>query len=1200
MRFAKKLNCTPILQADISLYCPITINSKQAKAVLDTGATVSLMSLEIISYFHPNWQELENSEGPIKGLAANNSEFEFVGCKYMDVTIGNITRKVAFSISEYCSNILLGLDALSLFEAKFNFSPFGVQIVIGDLMGSYTHQNEDKLLGTNEEDIQIGSLESKMCKIKISDNITSAVCCYAGYNSSSSLIPCIIDETNINHGFVYLLYRNTTGNELYLPKNTQEIRYCALNSDNSVINIESLNQRMDFNVFPEKFTNLECAHNLDFYQPVHINLMRNTTIEDTDSQLLHTKDHGIGIPGKCEFDIPKIINESIPQRIPDPHRQRLVDFFMSHQSLCARYDFDAGALTDCHGNIIKMSVPLITKLPYRSKYYKLSPEDTGHVDDIVSYLIHAGLAVECEPGQCYGQPCFIVYRGNKNLKQSSPPRLIIDTRETNSYLSGPKSLQSSSVLEVIHDIKNTANFITLLDLKNCYYSIFLDQEALDSGVSNICIKGKVIKLLVSPTGLANVPLWLRTVLLDQLNRDDKGNRSPLDEINKAFLRQWFDDLAIFTRGSLADHIIFVEKVLMRLYRLNIRLNLAKCTIAANLSCQSVDLLGYSIGMSKIQPTRQKLDKLSKMEPPHDVQSLQRFLGFCNFMHNLLPLSVSHLLSILSKMTSNKKPFVWGPTQQESFEQIKLAILSGECHTYLPPPHASICIIYTDASDTLMGGCLYWVDISSCPDDTVSMRDLSKLLDCPFNNLNETFPNSKYFQTPRNKRLTVGTQIETCLTHFCETVKVDMPAQIDFISLLIYAINANVESLYSRFGLTSAEIKEITKDLENNRYTATKCFTNPTLMAFLIARSIKRNAFVIKLDESSNHMSFLTGEDIYDTSLCAILFVYDNVSYNLLYLTQDTFINSVKVKTHNKVSVMECTEPNLIFKYFLQACNSREGAAKVRLQGQFSKTIPDHDRNLPIWQKESLSLLYSLDQFRIEIENSKLALLASDSRATMFMFNKQVQTSVKKCSRYSIKLACDYPNVRVIPVSGPKNVSDFFSRIGVTKKEIFQRGLSPISLNNQILEKYKDKTYSWKEVSDICEKEPDLIQFEDSKLEPLTTKFAKIPQMNRLKLPSENFTSFNIFDKFLNLQTLAEHQRDEYDIINLVSDKSGFSIRNEVLMFGDKPVLPTNLYGLAVLREHFLTSHSGREHMKNNITALYSKTLYLDIRMSLSL
>ena len=80
----------------------------------------------------------------------------------MDVTIGNITRKVAFSISEYCSNILLGLDALSLFEAKFNFSPFGVQIVIGDLMGSYTHQNEDKLLGTNEEDIQIGSLESKM------------------------------------------------------------------------------------------------------------------------------------------------------------------------------------------------------------------------------------------------------------------------------------------------------------------------------------------------------------------------------------------------------------------------------------------------------------------------------------------------------------------------------------------------------------------------------------------------------------------------------------------------------------------------------------------------------------------------------------------------------------------------------------------------------------------------------------------------------------------------------------------------------------------------------------------------------------------------------------------------------------------------------------------------------------------------------
>ena len=88
-----------------------------------------------------------------------------------------------------------------------------------------------------------------------------------------------------------------------------------------------------------------------------------------------------------------------------------------------------------------------------------------------------------------------------------------------------------------------------------------------------------------------------------------------------------------------------------------------------------------------------------MKPPKTKKQLRSFLGLVNFYRDMT-IRRSEILTPLTKLTSKKKDFKWGPTEQDAFDTIKLAISKETLLTY--PNFSKEFEIHTDASQYQLG------------------------------------------------------------------------------------------------------------------------------------------------------------------------------------------------------------------------------------------------------------------------------------------------------------------------------------------------------------------------------------------------------------------------------------------------------------------------------------------------------------------
>ena len=82
--------------------------------------------------------------------------------------------------------------------------------------------------------------------------------------------------------------------------------------------------------------------------------------------------------------------------------------------------------------------------------------------------------------------------------------------------------------------------------------------------------------------------------------------------------------------------------------------------------------------------------------------------------------------------------------------------------------------------------------------------------------------------------------------------------------------------------------------------------------------------------------------------------------------------------------------------------------------------------------------------------------------------------------FSLKIALEYPNVRVLSVSGKDNCSDYLSRLGYKKSTFFSKTLSPIKIDKKILATLPD-SFSWQDIIKFYEEKPELVKFSEKKL-----------------------------------------------------------------------------------------------------------------------
>jgi len=101
------------------------------------------------------------------------------------------------------------------------------------------------------------------------------------------------------------------------------------------------------------------------------------------------------------------------------------------------------------------------------------------------------------------------------------------------------------------------------------------------------------------------------------------------------------------------------------------LNKEKCQFRKN----RVSFLGQVVDQSGIQPDPEKVTAIQQVPVPKNVSNIRRFLGMANQMSKFAE-NLAEKTKPLWELLVKDKEWVWNESQQEAFEEVKVALMTS--------------------------------------------------------------------------------------------------------------------------------------------------------------------------------------------------------------------------------------------------------------------------------------------------------------------------------------------------------------------------------------------------------------------------------------------------------------------------------------------------------------------------------------------
>lgn len=238
-------------------------------------------------------------------------------------------------------------------------------------------------------------------------------------------------------------------------------------------------------------------------------------------------------------------------------------------------------------------------------------------------------------------------------KKDGGTRLCIDYRSLNS-ITKTDSYPLPRMDDLLHATKKTF-FMTTIDLRSGYHQINVREEDRDK--TAFVSPFGVYRFLRLPFGLCNAPATFQR-LIDRF-------RSGIPNV---MLLAYLDDLIILSE-DFNTHIADVKLVFDRLRQFKLRANRDKCTFAS----ARVKYLGHIITSDGIQVDPDKTAAIADIPPPRNVKQVQSFLQTCSWYRRFID-KFADISKPLSNLTKKNANWEWGPLHQQSFEQLKTALV----------------------------------------------------------------------------------------------------------------------------------------------------------------------------------------------------------------------------------------------------------------------------------------------------------------------------------------------------------------------------------------------------------------------------------------------------------------------------------------------------------------------------------------------
>lgn len=351
-------------------------------------------------------------------------------------------------------------------------------------------------------------------------------------------------------------------------------------------------------------------------------------------------------------------------------KQKLVKILLNHKNVFARSTIELSeAITEPHKIELEHNNPI--KCPSYKIPFQLREEFRRQIRD----LEKAGIIKKSNSQ--YNAPALFVKQNNKH-------RLVLDFRKLNEI-----TVQQEFIIptldDILFEISNSNNYMSCLDMKTAFNQIpikksdrhktaFSTPDGTKYEFNRLCF------------GLTNSPKAFQKIAQEALG----------DLLHKGAL-VYIDDIILYTK-TIEEHFILLKEVLNRFSNLQLKFNPEKCQFLTK-SCK---FLGFVLTPQGLSIDKDKTVKINEFQVPKDQTQIKSFLGLAGFYRRYIR-NFSKRALPLTNLLRKDVPFVWNEETQNSFDDIKNAILNPPILA-LPDPNAELQIT-TDASALGIGAVL---------------------------------------------------------------------------------------------------------------------------------------------------------------------------------------------------------------------------------------------------------------------------------------------------------------------------------------------------------------------------------------------------------------------------------------------------------------------------------------------------------------
>lgn len=319
---------------------------------------------------------------------------------------------------------------------------------------------------------------------------------------------------------------------------------------------------------------------------------------------------------------------------------------------------------------VKMTLDTGDALPISSPPYHASPNGRKAIEETIAELISDDV-IETSDSP-WASPAILV-------RQKGKDRFCVDYRKINAVLKSDQ-YPIPRVDDILSQFSGMS-YYTTFDANKGFHQVEVDEK--DREKTAFRTHAGLHQFKRMPFGLKTGPSVFQR-LTDKI----------LGRYKWQIALVYIDDIIIYSK-NFQQHAKDVDTILQLVIKSGITLSPKKGYVAHH----SIQALGHRVSNLGIGTLEETVRAVTEYPAPHNVKSLQRFLGLCAYYRKFVQ-NFARIATPLYLLLKKDTEWKWGVAQQKAMEELKQKLVTAPVLAH--PDYEKPFIVTTDASTTGLG------------------------------------------------------------------------------------------------------------------------------------------------------------------------------------------------------------------------------------------------------------------------------------------------------------------------------------------------------------------------------------------------------------------------------------------------------------------------------------------------------------------